>query len=151
MSLSFSFLSPGLVGMTQNCSEDQQRIEICQAPQTCVLDLSVEQREPQQVTRLSLPTVYLEQNPSPSNNLDLSNQSISLTDTSLPLTTDIAMTNSRRYVYEPEKLADIPVYGYYLIGILFFAIFANLFVAMCVMGLGSKTPNATRDRRRGFI
>lgn len=49
-------------------------------------------------------------------------------------------------VYVPEKLNDLPVYGFFLIGLLFFSLLANLLIALCVMGVGRNKRSNIREK-----
>lgn len=144
MSASFAFLSSYIEDLTQNSSQDQRPMEPFQTTQG-MTSPSTEQRQTEPMTQLSLAPSHGEIYSAQLNTFHTPDQSIPA-HISLPSTNSTTVNNTTSPSFEPEKLNDLPVYGFCLIAILFFSIFANLIVAMCVMRLGRETRDVVQEK-----
>jgi hypothetical protein len=140
MSASFAFLSSYIEDPTQ----DQRPMGPFQTTQGMTSPLA-EQRPTEPMTPLSIPPSPEEIHPAQLNTFYTPDQSTPV-HLSLPSTNSITMNNTTSPGFEPEKLNDLPVYGFCLIAVLFFSIFANLIVAMCVMRLGRGTRDVVEEK-----
>lgn len=62
----------------------------------------------------------------------------------------MSTSNSSRGVYVSEKLNDLPVHGIFLIGLLLVSLFANLLIALCMMGLGRNKRDIVPDKTKNM-
>jgi hypothetical protein len=141
---SFSMLPIYMGVVTQNSTPDQQPQPV--PPTFCDLDvplLLLEQRgtDPKALLSIAINSSLLETSPAftsqPSLLRDTTQFSLSYPTRTLTMSSS-SLSSS---VYVPEKLNDLPVYGLCLIGLVFFSLFANVLVALCLMGVG-------RNKRR---